>query len=183
MSSLETRDNFFPARRSFQVFVCRRWRQEITSYLPADLSKFLCVVVGDKRLLLIVFGPPATPTPFPRGNISLCLPDKAVYKVKQFTCYGVINVSYRVFNCILVHFIPLPVFIFYSFTGIYILLIFFLYSILSTLFPCTLYGLIFPFLFLYFYSIFVYSFSLFSVPAWMGLYRRGWDYTAWSVFV
>ena len=94
-----------------------------------------------------------------------------------------INVSYRVFNCILVHFIPLPVFIFYSFTGIYILLILFLYSILSTLFPCTLYGLIFPFLFLYFYSIFVYSFSLFSVPAWMGLYRRGWDYTAWSVFV
>ena len=93
------------------------------------------------------------------------------------------NVSYRVFNCILVHFIPLPVFIFYSFTGIYILLILFLYSILSTLFPCTLYGLIFPFLFLYFYSIFVYSFSLFSVPAWMGLYRRGWDYTAWSVFV
>ena len=92
-------------------------------------------------------------------------------------------VSYRVFNCILVHFIPLPVFIFYSFTGIYILLILFLYSILSTLFPCTLYGLIFPFLFLYFYSIFVYSFSLFSVPAWMGLYRRGWDYTAWSVFV
>ena len=90
-------------------------------------------------------------------------------------------VSYRVFNCILVHFIPLPVFIFYSFTGIYILLILFLYSILSTLFPCTLYGLIFPFL--YFYSIFVYSFSLFSVPAWMGLYRRGWDYTAWSVFV
>ena len=94
-----------------------------------------------------------------------------------------IYVSYRVFNCILVHFIPLPVFIFYSFTGIYILLILFLYSILSTLFPCTLYGLIFPFLFLYFYSIFVYSFSLFSVPAWMGLYRRGWDYTAWSVFV
>ena len=86
-------------------------------------------------------------------------------------------------DCILVHFIPLPVFIFYSFTGIYILLILFLYSILSTLFPCTLYGLIFPFLFLYFYSIFVYSFSLFSVPAWMGLYRRGWDYTAWSVFV
>ena len=96
---------------------------------------------------------------------------------------GVMYVSYRVFNCILVHFIPLPVFIFYSFTGIYILLILFLYSILSTLFPCTLYGLIFPFLFLYFYSIFVYSFSLFSVPAWMGLYRRGWDYTAWSVFV
>ena len=96
---------------------------------------------------------------------------------------SVFSVSYRVFNCILVHFIPLPVFIFYSFTGIYILLILFLYSILSTLFPCTLYGLIFPFLFLYFYSIFVYSFSLFSVPAWMGLYRRGWDYTAWSVFV
>ena len=96
---------------------------------------------------------------------------------------GLARVSYRVFNCILVHFIPLPVFIFYSFTGIYILLILFLYSILSTLFPCTLYGLIFPFLFLYFYSIFVYSFSLFSVPAWMGLYRRGWDYTAWSVFV
>ena len=94
-----------------------------------------------------------------------------------------VYVSYRVFNCILVHFIPLPVFIFYSFTGIYILLILFLYSILSTLFPCTLYGLIFPFLFLYFYSIFVYSFSLFSVPAWMGLYRRGRDYTAWSVFV
>ena len=97
--------------------------------------------------------------------------------------YMTLYVSYRVFNCILVHFIPLPVFIFYSFTGIYILLILFLYSILSTLFPCTLYGLIFPFLFLYFNSIFVYSFSLFSVPAWMGLYRRGWDYTAWSVFV
>ena len=97
--------------------------------------------------------------------------------------FRVLNVSYRVFNCILVHFIPLPVFIFYSFTGIYILLILFLYSLVSTLFPCTLYGLIFPFLFLYFYSIFVYSFSLFSVPAWMGLYRRGWDYTAWSVFV
>ena len=77
-----------------------------------------------------------------------------------------LNVSYMVFNCILVHFIPLhltlsftsfysftgiyilflyrylyfiplPVFIFYSFAGIYILLILFLYSILSTLFPCT----------------------------------------------
>ena len=68
----------------------------------------------------------------------------------------VLDVSYRVFNCILVHFIPLYLTLsfasFYSFTGIYILLILFLYSILSTPFLCT-------------------------------LYRRGWDYTAWSVFV
>ena len=70
-----------------------------------------------------------------------------------------LSVSYRVFNCILVHFIPVYLTLsftsFYSFTGIYILLILFLYSILflSTLFPCCT------------------------------LYRRGWDYTAWSVFV
>ena len=112
-----------------------------------------------------------------------CSPETISMMLETLRQIFSIHVSYRVFNCILVHFIPLPVFIFYSFTGIYILLILFLYSILSTLFPCTLYGLIFPFLFLYFYSIFVYSFSLFSVPAWMGLYRRGWDYTAWSVFV
>ena len=74
------------------------------------------------------------------------------------------------FNCILVHFIPLPVFIFYSFTGIYILLILFLYSILSTLFPCTLYGLIFPFLF--FISILFLSTRF---PC--SLYQRGWDCT------
>ena len=47
----------------------------------------------------------------------------------------------RVFNCILVHFIPLYLTLsftlFYSFTSIYISLILFLYSILSTLFPCT----------------------------------------------
>ena len=89
-----------------------------------------------------------------------------------------IYVSYRVFNCILVHFIPLPVFIFYSFTGIYILLILFLYSILSTLFPCTLYGLIFSFsfsLFLFYFCLLVFLVLCTSVdgtvPAWVGLYR------------
>ena len=82
-------------------------------------------------------------------------------------CDGYISVSYRVFNCILAHFIPLPVFIclflyrylyVYSFTGIYILLILFLYPILSTLFPRTMYGLIFTHSFSLFYSIFVYSY-------------------------
>ena len=66
-----------------------------------------------------------------------------------------INVSYRVFNCILVHFIPLPVFIFYSFfffilfyllffhvhcTGLFFLFFFFISILfLSTRFPCSLY--------------------------------------------
>ena len=63
-----------------------------------------------------------------------------------------IYVSYRVFNCILVHFILLYLTIsftsFYSFTGIYILLILFLYSILSTLFPCVhCMGLFYSFIF------------------------------------
>ena len=64
-------------------------------------------------------------------------------------------VSYRVFNCILVHFIPLPVFIFYSFfffilfyllffhvhcTGLFFLFFFFISILfLSTRFPCSLY--------------------------------------------
>ena len=95
--------------------------------------------------------------------------------------YFYIYVSYRVFNCILVHFIPLYLTLsftsFYSFTGIYTLLILFLYSILSTLFPCTLYGLILLIHFLY--SILFLS-TLFPCCT---LYRRGWDYTAWSVFV
>ena len=67
----------------------------------------------------------------------------------------VICVSYRVFNCILVHFIPLPVFIFYSFfffilfyllffhvhcTGLFFLFFFFISILfLSTRFPCSLY--------------------------------------------
>ena len=56
------------------------------------------------------------------------------------------------FNCILVHFIPLYLTLsftsFYSFTGIYILLILFLYSILSTLFPCVhCTGLFYSFIF------------------------------------
>ena len=66
-----------------------------------------------------------------------------------------ITVSYRVFNCILVHFIPLPVFIFYSFfffilfyllffhvhcTGLFFLFFFFISILfLSTRFPCSLY--------------------------------------------
>ena len=66
-----------------------------------------------------------------------------------------VYVSYRVFNCILVHFIPLPVFIFYSFfffilfyllffhvhcTGLFFLFFFFISILfLSTRFPCSLY--------------------------------------------
>ena len=63
---------------------------------------------------------------------------------------------------------------FYSFIDIYILLILFLYSILSTLFPCTLYGLILLILFLY---------SILFLPTRFpcSLYQRGWDCTAWWI--
>ena len=78
---------------------------------------------------------------FGKKNFSNALADK-VGLVKQerkmivgkvFIEHGIIYVSYRVFNCILVHFIPLPVFIFFLF--------FFFISILflSTRFPCSLY--------------------------------------------
>ena len=98
-----------------------------------------------------------------------------------------IYVSYRVFNCILVHFIPLYLTLsftsFYSFTGIYIL---FLYRYLYFTHSFSLFYFIYSFFhvhvytvrayfthsFSLFYSIFVYSFSLlYTVPAWVGLYR------------
>ena len=88
------------------------------------------------------------------------------------------------FNCILVHFIPLYLTLsftsFYSFTGIYIL---FLYRYLYFTHSFSLFYFIYSFSmytvrayfthsFSLIYSIFVYSFSLlYTVPAWVGLYR------------
>ena len=90
------------------------------------------------------------------------------------------------FNCILVHFIPLPVFIFYSFTGIYIL---FLYRYLYFTHSFSLFYFIYSFSMYTVRAYFSFSFSLFlfyfcllvflvlctsvdgTVPAWVGLYR------------
>ena len=58
--------------------ISQRCGDQIETGLSTDLSKFLSVVVGDKRQLLIVFGPPATPTPF-LGEIFHCF-----YPIKQF---------------------------------------------------------------------------------------------------
>ena len=89
-----------------------------------------------------------------------------------------IYVSYRLFNCILVHFIlyilpflllhfiPLPVFIFYSF------FFFFLFYLLFFHVHCT--GVFLPFLFLY-------SILFLSTRFPCSLYQRGWDCTAWWI--